>query len=487
MRLRSTHHLLAGIAALLLAACGGGGGGGVNRAAAVAGTPTTTSGLPAPHSQCTLSQAREDVLNLFEDYYFFNTYPDQVAKYADVRSRLDSFTSVDALLDELRYQSGIYDRGFSYYRTVEEVDQYFTAGEFYGFGFSVGIADSGAWRLMDVYGGSPADLAGLLRGDTILAVNGTSTASLNLASESTFGPSEVGVQRTLTIRHLDGTTVEVTLSKTTVDLDPVPADKVRVFEAGGRLVGYVYFRTFVEDANALLRQAMVSLTDQAVALGGTGIDDLVLDLRYNGGGLVGTAEVLGSLVVGNANAGNIFFSYEYNDFVTANYGDPNEDVRRFQVEADALEGVENVYYLTDTGTASASELTISGLTPYLTRSVLVGARTYGKPVGQWGLDYCNDSMVLFLVTFRTVNVLGQADYYTGIPADCAAPDDWDHALGDPSEARLDAALAYIESNGSLCTAPVLRAAAQSLAGAPIVELPEPLTGSTLAARFLHAY
>lgn len=425
------------------------------------------------------------MLERFENFYFFNSEPSQVAKYADIRARLGSFPSVDALLDELRYQPGIYDRGFSYYATQEEVDQYYSAGEFYGFGFSVGIDSGGDWRLMDVFGGSPADGAGLTRGDTILAVDGTPTASLNLASESTFGPSEVGVSRTLRIRHLDGSIEDVALVKAVVGLDPVPPARVRVIDVGGRMVGYVFFRTFIEDADALLRQAMVSLVDQAVALGGTGIDDLVLDLRYNGGGLVGTAEVLGSLVTGRD--GDIFFSYEYNDWVTTNYGDPNEDVRRFQFEAEALLGLENVYYLTDAGTASASELTISGVAPYVTRSVTVGGRTYGKPVGQWGLEYCNQSMVLFIVTFRTVNSLGEADYYTGIPADCAAPDDWDHPLGDPSEARFSAALDHIESNGAICTAPVLRAAVQSLAGAPVVPLSGAITGPSLAAKLINAF
>lgn len=425
------------------------------------------------------------MLDIFENFYFFNTEPAQVAKYADIRSRLSTFTSVDALLDELRYQSGIYDRGFSYYATQEEVDQYFAAGEFYGFGFSLGIDSSGVWRLMDVFGGSPADNAGLTRGDTILAVDGTPTSSLDPNSESTFGPSQTGVRRTLRIRHLDASVVDVTLVKAVVDLDPVPPARVRVFDVGGRMVGYVFFRTFIEDADALLRQAMVSLMDQAAALGGTGIDDLVLDLRYNGGGLVGTAEVLGSLMTGRD--GDIFFSYEYNDWVTTNYGDPNDDVRRFQLEANALPGLQNVYYLTDAGTASASELTISGVAPYMSRSVTVGRRTYGKPVGQWGLEYCNQSMVLFIVTFRTVNSLGEADYYSGIPADCAAPDDWDHPLGDPSEARLAAALDHVESNGAICTAPVMRAAAQSLTGAPVAATAQSIAGPSLAAKLMDAY
>jgi hypothetical protein len=161
-------------------------------------------------------------------------------------------------------------------------------------------------------------------------------------------------------------------------------------------------------------------------------------------------------------------------------------VRPFRFEANALDGLEHVYYLTDAGSASASELVISGLDPYMTRSVNIGARTAGKPVGQWGVDYCNESMVLFVVTFRTVNVLGEADYYAGLPVDCAAPDDWDHPLGDPNEGRLQAALDYIASNGSLCTPPV-SAAVMSLAGGPPAEVPVPIEGASLASKLLRAF
>ena len=407
---------------LLNTACGGGGGGGSNNNTASTPPPTSSpaaaGGLPAAHAQCSLSEARREVFNIMADFYYFNEFPDQSAKYADVGARLSSFESVDALLDELRYQPGSYDRGFTYFATVEEVEQFFRAGEFYGFGFSVGIDVDGGWKLIDVFGGSPADAAGLTRGATLLTVDGVPTSSLDVNAESTFGPAEVGVERTLEVRLLDGTSDTVILTKRAVDLDPVPQDRVRVFDVGGRMVGYIFFRTFIENADALLRSAMIELQDQAIALGGTGIDDLVIDFRYNGGGLVSTAEVLGSLMAGSARQNNntLFFRYEYNDWVTDEYGDASDN-RYFRGEAAALEGLESVYYITDAGSASASELTISGMAPYMTRSVTVGGRTYGKPVGQWGLEYCDESMVLFVVTFRTVNVDGEADYYTGDSAE----------------------------------------------------------------------
>ncbi|MEM8769746.1 MAG: S41 family peptidase [Pseudomonadota bacterium] len=343
-----------------LGACGGGGSGGGGNPGSGAGGAVGSQAFPAPHSQCSLSQAREEVLEIFEDLYFFNTDPAQVARYSDIRANLSSYGSVDALLDDLRFGPDR-TRGFSYFSTVEEVEQFFSAGEFFGFGFSVGIEPTSAWRLIDVFGGSPADLAGMSRGDTLLTVNGVATSGLDLNNPGTFGPPDAGVQRTIRFRKPDGSETEVTLTKTTVDLDPVPPSRVRVFEVGGRYVGYLFFRTFIEDADALLRSAMAELQAQAIALGGIGIDDLIVDLRYNGGGLVATAEVIGSLMAGNARAGQVFFTYEYNDLVTTQIGDPNNDVRRFRPEAQALEGLESVYYITDQASASASELLISDL------------------------------------------------------------------------------------------------------------------------------
>ena len=99
--------------------------------------------------------------------------------------------------------------------------------------------------------------------------------------------------------------------------------------------------------------------------------------------------------------------------------------------------------ITTRGSASASEAIINGLRPYMDVKV-VGDTTYGKPVGQYGFDFCEK--VLYPVAFLVTNARGEADYFDGIPADCAAADDVDHALADPREASLAEAL-YVVRNG----------------------------------------
>jgi carboxyl-terminal processing protease len=121
------------------------------------------------------------------------------------------------------------------------------------------------------------------------------------------------------------------------------------------------------------------------------------------------------------------------------------------------------------GTASASEAIINGLRPYMDVKV-VGDATYGKPVGQYGFDFCQK--VLYPVAFLVTNSLGQADYFDGIPADCAAPDDVDHALASPQEASLAEAL-YVVRNGRCSGAAAARVEFQARLRARARELPPP--------------
>ena len=109
---------------------------------------------------------------------------------------------------------------------------------------------------------------------------------------------------------------------------------------------------------------------------------------------------------------------------------------RLEAKPQAL-GVTRLVVITTRGSASASEAIVNGLRPYMDVKV-VGDTTFGKPVGQYGFDFCEK--VLYPVSFLVTNARGEADYFNGIPADCAAPDDVDHALASPQEASLAEAL-----------------------------------------------
>jgi len=202
----------------------------------------------------------------------------------------------------------------------------------------------------------------------------------------------------------------------------------------GPRVGYVFFRNFVQPSTAALNAAFHTLRE-------AGAEELVLDLRYNGGGLLSVAQHLGGLIGGEATNDQVFVELFHNDKQQS-----RNSVLRFQRPAEAI-GFTRLVAITTRGSASASESVINGLRPFLPVT-LVGDTTFGKPVGQYGFDFC--TRTLYPVAFEARNARGEGDYYGGIHVDCAAADDLDDALGDPDEASLGEALAFLRSGH--CTA-----------------------------------
>jgi hypothetical protein len=184
-----------------------------------------------------------------------------------------------------------------------------------------------------------------------------------------------------------------------------------------------------------------------------------VDLRYNGGGLVSTAETLANLARAGG-AGQPMFRYDFND-----HHPEKDQTRTFRSEAAAI-AADRVAFITTQRSASASELVPNVLEPYLPVA-LVGGTTYGKPVGQvpWDLAACD--LAFYLVSFRLANAQGDADYYAGLPDAgghfsgplCPAVDDLAHAFGDPAEASVSVALQWLDSGA--CPAPGTTALAAS--------------------------
>ena len=420
------------ILAGFLSACGGSSGGGGSTQA----------------QACISGAGEQEVLSIMEQWYFWNDEADQISKYSGLRSTssrfgssgLDGFDDANDLLDYLRYRPSQFDRNFSYITTPAEEQAFFNEGEFAGYGFSLmRLGLSHEIRITQVYANSPAANAGLERGFSLLTINGRTIQQIDLAEgiNEALGPSNVGVSGTFTLLDRQGVELPpVTMSKATVDLDPVSIVSVLEDDMGNPIAGYIFFRTFINTAVDDLRAAFVEFQQASV-------NDVIVDLRYNGGGLVAIAELLGSLLAGPGNVGNVFYGLEYNS-QAAQFNFQSS----FQSEPASID-LDNIVFITTDGSASASELLINGLSPYFDAPgkslAVVGTPSYGKPVGQNAFDFCNDEHRLRAVTFKTVNVLGVGDYFSGLPVDCVVADDLSELLGDENEASLAAALNYIES------------------------------------------
>lgn len=340
-----------------------------------------------------------------------------------------SFSSPEAYLEAVRYRP--VDNTYSFIQAAATSDAFYSDSQFvgYGFGYQVSATDI---RVLQVYDDSPASEAGLLRGDRIVAVNGQSVASIVSSGTigSAFGTADLGVVTSVDWETLNGDRRSARMTKRLVTIPTVSL--TRVVDYDGRRVGYLFFRNFVQPSVA-------ALNDAFAALKAAGANELVLDLRYNGGGQVNVAVLLGSLIGGVRTNGQVMFNQVHNDKIGPQYN----ETTRFTSQAQALT-LDRLFVIATRSTASASELIINSLRPYMP-VVIVGDSTYGKPVGQYGFRFCDK--ILYPVAFSLKNVNMEGDFYDGLPVDCAAADDYLHQLGDTNEASFAEALSYIRTGG----------------------------------------
>lgn len=451
-RWRSFGALLA--LAATLASCGGGGG---SSGGPIASSPPTAT--PSPTAACSLRARQDWAFGVLGEWYLFpETLPASLdpSPYATVGDYIDALTATAR--GEGR------DRFFTYLTSIKEEDAYYDSGSTAGFGFrlSTDAAQKRAF-VAESFEGAPAFAAGMDRGDEILAI-GETPGNLRLVSDiiaasgtggvsDALGPSTPGVTRTLRLSDPSGTR-DVTISKANYSLQPVSSRYgAKVIEEGGRKIGYVNLRTFITTADSQLKTTF----DQFRA---AGVTDVIVDLRYNGGGLVASAQLLGDLL-GRAR----FSSDVQNRTIYRPEKASNNETRLFKPQAQAIAPVR-IAFIGTGATASASELVINSQLPYFHENMaLVGANTYGKPVGQIAIDrsQCDDR--LRVIAFATKNASGGGDYYSGlagtVPVTCQAGDDLSHPLGDPQEASTRQALDFIE--GKACTPIPTGQAGQALA------------------------
>jgi C-terminal processing protease CtpA/Prc len=320
--------------------------------------------------------------------------------------------------------------------------------------------------------GSAAATAGISRGmkvlltDNVDAVSDNTSAGVDKILEALYPSASGGAHQLRLSNPATSAIVDVTLTAAVVTSNPVPITST--FDTPSGKVGYLLFSSHNAPAEAKLVTAINSLK-------AAGIQDLVLDLRYNGGGYLDIASELAYMIAGPAQtAGKTFESIQFNskhpatDPVTGAPITPNMFLTRTQGFSGpsglALPSLSltRVYVLTTADTCSASESIINSLRGAGVTVNQIGLTTCGKPYGFYPEDNCGTTY--FSIQFRGVNELGFGDYPDGFSATrtaatgdpranlpgCGAQDDLAHALGDPAEEQLRVALAYRESGA--CTA-----------------------------------
>ena len=338
------------------------------------------------------------------------------------------YSSVYDLFADLRVKQD----HWSFIVDKKTFDDYFSGKGYIGFGFKFSKIGT-KYYLQLVFDNSPAKEAGLKRGDEIVSVNGKAISSLDKDDVvKQFGDRKVGIERSFTLKR-GNSNYSVTLKKREISVKSVM--QRNIIDLGSKRAGYILFDKFIDTSFDELDSAFAYFKDE-------GVDTLIIDLRYNGGGLVSVAQRFASLIKAEEDS-SLLFKLQFND------KNRDKDMSyRFKANSYSLSGIDKIYFLTTSSSCSASEALINGLKPYMSVKI-IGSKTCGKPVGMVGGEFCGKYIVP--IEFSILNSQGEGGYFNGISPTCQIQDDLTHNLGDSNEAMLKEAVYYI-NNGSCSSA-----------------------------------
>ncbi len=461
---RASFWSVLGALTLTLVGCGGGGGNGDNSNAGVTSVDGDTIALSssvknvcvAPRSgidpasgqlftdqRGTLAQEKSWVrAYIDETYLWFDEIPASV--------RAASYATPQAYFDALRTPaltaSGRPKDRFHFRFDTPAWQALSLSGAAAGYGFELVVVKTTPPREIRVAftePNTPATAAGIARGAKILfvdgadAINGAAVDALNAG----LYPAKANETHSFTFLDVDGSQRAVTLTSQVIVSTPV--QNVRVIATPAGLTGYLLFNDHLATSESQLIAAITQLK-------AAGVTDLVIDVRYNGGGYLSIASELAYMVATpEATTGTVFERLLFNSknpfgFTSAQAITPFYSVSRglSTTSGQALPqlGLSRVTLLTGPGTCSASESIINGLRGVDVRVDLMGETTCGKPYGFLPQDNCGTTY--FAIQFNGVNNKGVGDYADGLAPTCQVADDFGRALGDPLEKRLAAALSY---------------------------------------------
>jgi len=309
---------------------------------------------------------------------------------------------------------------------------------------------------------SPASSTDLKRGDVFLTINGKQLTTDNY--QDLVG--EMSAPHTLGIFKGNNVPLQqLSLSVTEYKENPVFLDSI--YQIGGKKIAYLIYNFFASDNGDYSYSYLKELNDIFGKFKQANVNELVLDLRFDGGGDAAIATALASMISGKGSS-DLFYTEQYNSIVDKelkkqlgdNYNktffndnlilrNKDGDIVDKSIPVNKLTGLSRLYVLSSQGTASASELIINGLKPYMNMT-LIGWQTYGKNVGMWFI-YETDPQKqkdnhwgMLPIVFKLYNSKNESDYTSGFAPDIKINEyavDPMLPLGDTHEVLLEAALA----------------------------------------------
>ena len=382
---------------------------------------------------------------------------------------LNKYSDPEDLFYDLLYQYAKIDKWSFIVDNAQEIENWINAiSESMGMDFRLYYLNESGDDLIGVIRyvlkDSPAEKAGLKRGNLFLTVNGQQLTVTNYMTLMFTLKSY-----TLGLASYNGSSFTVngkTASMTAVMLQENPVYLDTVLNINNTRVGYLVYNAFTASYDSLIKSSYdIELNKVFGKFKSDGIQMMILDLRYNGGGVVRTAEYLASMIY-STDTQKIFSITQYNSLLQSYfqqkygdevfndyfYGNISETDKMPAVSINSL-GLSQVYIITTTESASASELLINGLKPYITVTQ-VGTNTAGKYVGSWtitdvdeeGYVNPNHSWAMQPIIFKTANSQNVSDFVDGLKPDISAVERASGLLpfGDPNEPLLKACLDHIK-------------------------------------------
>src|SRR5512145_580509 len=297
----------------------------------------------------------KELYGLMKEYYLWYDHLPSGVDYG-------AYSNPQEFIDAMRYEK--FDR-WSYVQTKEEFYQ-FSEGKFYGHGFSFGLDESGNIRIIYVFRHTQVANSGVKRGWIISKVNGTTVTENNI--RGLLGESKAGITNNIAFLDENGAPVNLTLIKEEIQITPVL--HYEVINQGSTKIGYLVFEEFIRPAYPEFEEAFTYFNSQ-------GIDELIVDLRYNGGGFVNVADTLAGWLIGKDHGNQFFTETRYNN----KYSQFNETSKVPAISNGV--SLSRIFFIGTKYTASASELVINGISPYVD-VIIAGDTTHGKPVGMDG-------------------------------------------------------------------------------------------------------
>jgi len=365
----------------------------------------------------------EFVYGIYDYWYLWNDKIPELS-YCD-------YKTVDELADVMKYRDK--DK-WSFIIDSTTYNSEFVEGEYLGFGFDVMFDEYYRLMIINVNKGTTAYKKGIRRGMEITKVNGAVIQAIPDLADVFYG-SDSRIY-TLTIVNTDNNVFEIQLTKESYKEDAVNMRKI--IDINGLRTGYIAFHGFTDYNQDSVMKVLSEFKEN-------GIEDLVIDLRYNTGGLVDMTRMISASILSIEEKEKTFLNIKHNKDRSEEF-----DVSYPFEESKFYLNLNRVFFLTSEFSASASELLIISLMPF-TEVKIIGTPTHGKPVGMYIFPF--HGKYIAPITFANYNAEGFGDYFDGIDPDFYLNDDMNKELGDTTELLLNAAVHYIRT-GSFPNIPI---------------------------------